>query len=672
MTLNPADRGSDASLSDEEAMATYYSIERDYGQDEDLPNGIYRHNIRSSQKGYPKAGSSQSVLVEYDGPTGSRCEQLLNWTREKVKKSFTKKVLYKRLPVLSWLPKYNAGDAVGDLVAGITVGLTVIPQSLAYANLAGLPPQYGLYGAFFGPLLYIIFGSCKDVPMGPTAVLSLLTFQQVGEYGIYAHYYAILLCFMTGCVMLLMGILGLGFVIDFISGPVSSGFTSAAALMILTSQIKDILGIKATGSTFIEFWENMILAMKDTRLWDSVLGAACITVLLLMRLLTMVKIGPKDETQLTRTQKVINKTLWLIGTSRNAIIVVISGYIGYKLEHTGAIKLTGNITQGLPEFKPPPFEFYDSTKEQTISFIEMCSNLGAGLIILPLVALLEDIAICKAFSKGKPVDATQELLAVGICNIGNSFVQGFPGTGALARSAVNNSSGVRTTFGGLYTGLLVILALLFLTQLFFFIPKAALAAIIIAAVIFMVEVHVVLPIWKTKKSDLIPGFATFVACLVLPLQFGILVGIGINILFILYHAARPKITIETQQTKEGVEYLLLTPDRCLIFPSVDYVRNLVTKNSIKQAFPVVIDCSHIYGADFTAAKVVECITQDFSIRKQPLFFYKLKPSVVAVFSGLKPKDFVVYYSEDELDNLIRAHMKEQNRVPSDISIVTTG
>lgn len=218
------------------------------------------------------------------------------------------------------------------------------------------------------------------------------------------------------------------------------------------------------------------------------------------------------------------------------------------------------------------------------------------------------------------------------------------------------------------------LSLLFLTQYFFYIPKPALAAIIIAAVIFMVEVNVVIPMWKTKKSDLIPGIGTFVACLVLRLEIGILVGIGINILFILYHAARPKIAIENQVTREGVEYLLLTPDRCLIFPSVDYVRNLVTKHSIKQAIPVVIDCSHIYGADFTAAKVVECLTQDFSSRKQPLFFYNLKPSVVAIFNGLQPKDFVGYHSEEELDNLIRAHKKltEENRIRSDINIVTTG
>lgn len=134
---------------------------------------------------------------------------------------------------------------------------------------------------------------------------------------------------------------------------------------------------------------------------------------------------------------------------------------------------------------------------------------------------------------------------------------------------------------------------------------------------------------------------------------GILVGIGINMAFILYHAARPKISIETLVTVSGIKYLIITPDRCLIFPSVDYVRNLVVKQSIRQNLPVVIDCSHIYGADFTAAKVIEALTNDFASRQQPLFFYNLKPSVCAIFEGLKPIDFVVYYREDQLDDLLK-------------------
>ncbi|KAG5889895.1 hypothetical protein JTB14_032794 [Gonioctena quinquepunctata] len=285
----------------------------------------------------------------------------------------------------------------------------------------------------------------------------------------------------------------------------------------------------------------------------------------------------------------------------------------------------------------------------------MVNNLGSGIIIVPLIGLMEDIAICKAFANGKAVDATQELLAIGLCNIGNSFVQGYPGTGALARSAVNNSSGVRTPMGGFYTGVLVIASLLVFTPYFYYIPNAVLGAVIIAAVAFMVEIKVIKPMWKSKKSCFIVFCATFVACLVLHLEIGILVGIGINLLFILYHAARPKLSVDKLKTIDGMEYLVLTPDRCLIFPSVAYIRNLVTKYSLRQSIPVVMDCSHIYGADYTAATVIEMLTQDFLKRNQPLLFYNLKPSVCTVFEGLSPKGFIVFYSWNDLDELLKDH-----------------
>lgn len=144
----------------------------------------------------------------------------------------------------------------------------------------------------------------------------------------------------------------------------------------------------------------------------------------------------------------------------------------------------------------------------------------------------------------------------------------------------------------------------------------------------------------------------FFACLALPLEIGILTGIGINMAFILYHTARPKITIETLKSPNGVSYIMITPDRCLIFPSVDYVRNLITKQSMKQNIPVVIDCSHIYGTDFTAASVVQTVTKDFAAREQLLFFYNLKPSACSIFEGLAPVDFVVYYREEQIDELL--------------------
>ncbi|CAK9814457.1 Sodium-independent sulfate anion transporter [Anthophora plagiata] len=627
-------------------------------------NSQILHNSYNSHQGIQ--GSSDFILVEEPSDYGiqhkdSFVDSILHYVRRRCRSVCTKKTMNKRVPILNWLPRYNGQDAVGDLVAGVTVGLTVIPQSLAYANVAGLPPQYGLYGSFLGCFIYVIFGSCKDTPMGPSAITSLLTYQTVSHLDAPLKY-AILLSFLSGVIELIMGIFGLGFLIDFVSGPVSSGFTSAVALVIVTSQIKDILGIPAKGSQFLEMWKSIVERVHETSAWDAALGASCIALLLFLRLLSTYSTGPKDVELQSTKYRVINKLIWLIGTSRNALLVILCGLLGYIFNEGSPFKLVGYIPGGMPSVQLPPFH-YIKDDNTTVTFVDMVSNLGSGILVLPLISLMEDIAICKAFSTGKSVDATQELIAIGMSNIGNSFVQAFPGTGSLSRSAVNNASGVRTPLGGIYTGALVILALCYLTPYFSYIPRTTLAAIIIAAVIFMVEVKVVKPMWRTKKSDLIPGLGTFIACLVLQLEIGILCGIGINILFILYHAARPKISVEKLATRHGIQYLMLTPDRCLIFPSVDYVRNLVMKYSLRAgnvATPVVIDCSHIYGADFTAATVMETLTKDFSSRGQPLFFYNLKPSVYAVFEGVASSDFVVYYTQEALDDLLkdRGYLKQ--------------
>lgn len=342
--------------------------------------------------------------------------------------------------------------------------------------------------------------------MGPTAIASILTFQAAG--GVWQR--AVLLSFLTGIIEILMGVLGLGFLIDFVSGPVSSGFTSAVALIILSSQVKDIFGIKATGNTFVEMWSSIFKDIHNIRVGDTVMGFVCIVVLLMMRMLVNVQFGPKEDAFKSTWHKVVNKILWLIGTARNAILVIVCGGIGAAYFHSGnedAFKLIGYIPPGMPEFQLPPFSIPEVVQNGTViqqgeTFGEMISNMGSGLIVIPLIALLENIAICKAFANGKAVDATQELLAIGTANFANSFVQGFPGTGALSRGAVFNASGSRTPLGSLYTGILVILALLFFTPYFYYIPKAALGAIIIAAVVFMVEVKVVKPMWRSKSEYL--------------------------------------------------------------------------------------------------------------------------------------------------------------------------
>ncbi|EDV90563.1 sodium-independent sulfate anion transporter [Drosophila grimshawi] len=559
---------------------------------------------------------------------------------------FRRKTLEKRFPILVWLPQYKKDYIIGDLVAGISVALTVIPQALAYAGIAGLDLQYGLYACFLGCFIYIFIGSSKDVPIGPTAISALLSFQIAGG----SWQMATMLTFLTGIIEILMGVFQLGFLIDFVSGPVGAGFTSAVSLIIFSSQMKDLLGIHTSGNTFLQVWISIINDIQNISWPDFGLGLICIAVLLSLRALATCSVGPKQGKSMW--QQLLTGIFWTVGTARNALLVCGVAGLGYWLSVSGneeLVRTVGYVPKGLPQFQAPPFHIDPLLNETTgevlvegQSFWDMVSTLGSGLIVVPLIALLETMAVVQAFADGKPTDATQELIASGICNVANSFVQGLRSNGGVARGAILNASGVRTQLSNLYTSVIVIIALLYLTPCFYYIPKAALAAIIIAAVLFMVQYRVIKPMWHSKKTDLIPGLSAFFACLVLPLQMGILVGIGINVIFILYQAARPKLRIETLSTPGGQRYLMLTPDRCLIFPSMEFVRKVINKQGVKSTLPVVIDCTHIYGADFTAAKVISTMVMDFAQRHQPLFFYNLQPRVAQVFEGLN-KDLVAIY-----------------------------
>ncbi|CAG2055161.1 unnamed protein product [Timema podura] len=568
-----------------------------------------------------------------------------------------RKVVRRNIPILTWLPKYNLDTFVSDLIAGVTVGLTVMPQGLAYATLAGLEPQYGLYSAFMGCFVYLILGSCKDITIGPTALMALMTYQQVVGRN---PDFAVLLCFLSGCVQLLMSVLHLGVLVDFISIPVTVGFTSATSVIIAVSQLKGLLGLSFTSSGFVDNVKKVYQQIGETRLGDTVLGGVCIVILLLLRKLKDVKLGPKDDKPSER-QRVLMKIFWLVSTSRNALVVIVCSVLAFMF-HTSEkglpFLLTGTVRSGLPPFGLPPFSTVIGN--QSYSFMDMCSELGSSIVLVPIIAVLGNVAIAKAFASGHSVNATQELLTLGLCNILGSFASSMPVTGSFSRSAVNHASGVKTPLGGLYTGVLILLALSLLTPYFYFIPKASLAAVIICAVIFMIEYEVVQPMWKSSRKDLIPTFATFLLCLMIGVEYGILVGVGINIVFLLYPSARPAIHVERKMTHSGKEYLMVTPGNSLYFPAVDFIRTNVGRVGVKQGssqLPVIVDCRFILGADFTAAKGIAALIDDFHKRKQPIYFYNPSPEVVSVFKGANLEEFVHIRSEEELDFILQAHVE---------------
>ncbi|KAM3961044.1 sodium-independent sulfate anion transporter [Aphomia sociella] len=541
------------------------------------------------------------------------------------RQTWYKRLMYKRLPITKWMPEYNTEKAVADLIAGVTVGLTVIPQALAYATLAGLDPQDGLYSSFMGCFVYIIFGSCKDITLGPTALLALMTYEQIQGR---SSDYAILLCFLTGVVQLIMGILHLGVLIDFISVPVTVGFTSATSVIIAVSQLKGLLGLKFKSGGFLDTIIKVVVNLPNVKPADSILGLSCIVTLLLMRKLKDINVPPN--------QKGLKKSLWLLSTSRNAIVVVLCSVIAFLFEYFSAspFNLNGLVREGLPGWNMPPFSTWHEGRP--VSFIEMCSNLGSSIILVPIIGVLGNVAIAKAFASGESVDATQELLTLSFSNIMGSFVGAMPVTGSFSRSAVNHASGVATQFGSLYTGILVLLALSLLTPYFYYIPKASLAAVVICAVIFMIEYEVVKPMWRSRRADLVPAFATFALCLTVGVELGILAGVAVNVMFLLYPSARPQLEAEIITNASGLKYLLVTVDSSLYFPGVEYIRQYVERAAKKKggcSMPVVIDCRYVLGADFTAAKGLCALSNSLSSRGQPLVLLSPRANVASVFSG---------------------------------------
>ncbi|CAG5136680.1 unnamed protein product, partial [Candidula unifasciata] len=505
-------------------------------KDEPVHSGERRGRTDSDVEGGDFEKSDWVVVKEQ---VTQCCSQTFTW--QNVQGTF---------PIVRWLPKYRCGTLQADLIAGLTVGLTVIPQGLAYAQVANLPPQYGLYSAFMGCFVYCFLGTSKDITLGPTAIMSLLT--ATFGTGLFPELaskdkditMAILLTFMSGIIQLSMGILKLGILVNFISYPVINAFTSAAAITVAAGQVKNVLGLKKVSSDFIPMVYDTLTKIPETRVWDLTMGLVSLVIVLVMKHLRTKRWNDDPDVTPSVTVIICRKIIWLVGTGGNAIVVIAAAGVAAALETQGitdAISLTGDIKPGLPPFEPPKFKIEDGNN--TVYGSEILSKIGSGLAIVPLLSLVETMAIGKAFARinNYKIDPTQELIAIGVANILSSFVSSYPVTGSFTRTAVNSQTGVRTPLGGIFTGGLVLLSLGVLTPWFSYIPKSALAAVIIAAVLQMVDCRIVLKLWKANKWDLLSFIITFVCSLVVGIEYGILIGIGLSVVLLLYPIARPRI-----------------------------------------------------------------------------------------------------------------------------------
>uniref|UniRef100_A0A2C9M0J1 SLC26A/SulP transporter domain-containing protein n=1 Tax=Biomphalaria glabrata TaxID=6526 RepID=A0A2C9M0J1_BIOGL len=439
---------------------------------------------------------------------------------------FSLDTLKKLFPIIVWLPEYNFLKLAFDLVAGITVGVTIIPQALAFAGIAGLAPQYGLYSGIICCFVYVLMGSAKDITLGPSAITSLLTAAFATSLspklpnGDTDPTMAIMLTLTTGLIHIFMGVCQLGIMVSFISFPVINAFSSAAAVTIAVSQLGTLLGLAGVPNEFIASLDNIRKRIPDINVWDLVMGLACIVAVFTIKGLRCIKFKDNINKTTPKCILLVRQTLHICASASTAIVVILASITLYILELNDIKVLTptGYIKPGLPEFLPPSFSIHNGN--YTMSTSEMFANLASGIIVMPFIAFIEAMAIGKYFARVNryKLDPSQELLSYGVANVLTSFFQGYPITGTFARTAINSQCGVKTTLGCTFTGVIVIIGLAFMTPIFYYIPKCALAGVIIAAVLTMVDIRTFIALYKANKIDVFPYLVTFASTLLIGVQ----------------------------------------------------------------------------------------------------------------------------------------------------------
>jgi SulP family sulfate permease len=515
----------------------------------------------------------------------------------------------KYIPILDWLPGYGRPQLSGDISAGLTVGVMLIPQGMAYAMIAGLPPIYGLYSSLIPLVIYAIFGTSRQLAVGPVAMVSLLIAAGVGEVSeIGSEQFiglAIMLALMVGLIQFSLGFLRLGFIVNFLSHPVISGFTSAAALIIGLNQLKHLLGVEIGRSNYIhQILIDAGIQIQDTNLMTLGIGLFAIAII----------IGIKKS------------KLKAIPGPLVAVVMGILVVYFLKLDQQG-VKIVGDVPSGLPDFSIPVLN------------LEIAGSLFGIALTIALVGFMESIAVAKAMQakhKDYEVLANQELIGLGLANIFGSFFQAFPTTGGFSRTAVNDQAGAKTGMASVVSAVLIALTLLFLTPLFYFLPKAILASVIMVAVFGLIDFRQPAKLWRSDRTDFFMLLATFLATLAFGIEEGIIIGVVFSLVMVIYRSAYPhmaslgKVPGTTQyrnvqrypQAEVRDDILIVRIDAQMYFANAGYFKENVYKWAKKKGDKlrlVIISAQAINTMDSTAIHALSDIFEDYC--KQGIIMY---------------------------------------------------
>ena len=522
----------------------------------------------------------------------------------------TKDYLRKYFPIVEWGAEYSRQILVNDLITGVVVTMMLIPQSLAYAQLAGLPPEVGLYASIAPLILYAIFGTSRTLAVGPVAVGSLMTAAAVAPLAAQGtpEYLgaAIALALISGLMLVVMGLLRLGFFANFLSHPVIAGFITASGIHIAASQLAPVLGIHAHGHTLFELVGSIIGSIGDIHLYTAIIGVISLVFLFWVRsqlqpLLQRLGLGARSAAMIAKAGPVA------------ALVTAILVVWGLGLGDRG-VTIVGAIPSGLPEVAIPSFD------------LTLWTALAIPALLIAIVGYVESIsvALTLAAKRRQRVDPDQELTALGAANIGSALSGGFPVTGGLSRSVVNFDAGAETPAAGGFTAIGIALATLFLTPLLFFLPKAVLGAIIISAVLSLVDVGALKRTFVYSKADFAAMLATILVTWIEGIEAGLVVGVALSICLHLYKTSRPHVAevgqipgtgdfrnVERHDVVTDPAILSLRVDESLYFPNARFIEDQINTGvaTNPDGRHVILECAAVNDIDISALESLETINQ---------------------------------------------------------------
>ncbi len=552
------------------------------------------------------------------------------------------------LPVVEWLPAYRRRDSGNDIIAGIIVAIMLIPQGMAYALLAGLPPQTGLYASILPVLLYSLCGTSRFLAVGPVAMVSLLVAAGVSQLAVpgSAEYIglALALALLVGLLQLVMGVARLGFLLNLLSHPVISGFTSAAALLIGFSQLRHILGltIPAAHRPYQTLWYNLRGLGQTNLVTLAISFAAIATLLYFSRFLRRHLRGRGVPRALREPLVKSGPLLAVIGSSLTVW--------GLGLHERAGVQIVGAIPAGLPGLTMP-----------SLNLAKLSSLLPVALTIA-LVGFMESISIATTFARKRhhQISANQELIALGMANIGAALTGGFPVTGSLSRSVVNYTAGARTNIAAVITALCIIVTVLFLLPLFHFLPQATLAAIIIVAVVNLIDVATFDLVWHYSKADTASLLGTFFGVMIFDIETGILIGFITALVLYLWRTSHPHMVVlgrvgDTEHFRSA-EYFSVTTypqtlavriDQSLYFANTKYLE-IHLMQTIAEHQPIknlILVCSGVNFIDASAMETLETIIEQLRYAGLKVCLAEIKSPVL---QRLKKINFIEYVGPDNI------------------------